>query len=351
MGFICNFFGCRRRNIHVLSRDDVYDTETDDEAIESSSLRENLIDPEQTPELSLEESQCRLLQKALIKDGYPPERLTDGRMILRHYRASKGDMNKALQSIKDTIEWREGQPFQYYPTLFDDEENTENEVVNELRSFMRYENETGKVYARSYDKDGRCALMLYPSRENSSKAFDNLRHLIYNIERAIKCSERRSLGTVDSITFIICFNGYSGSKAPSLSVTRECISILQNHYPERLHKAYMINAPSVFNLLWNLARPFIDNVTRSKIQFLRGTKAMEVLSEAFDLRYLEEDIYGSATRPFDSVEYLHTPFHTAFGENDVNGQPAAGESAVGSDTFYDAFSKHSIFSAGLRSIS
>ena len=52
MGFICKFFGCRRRNIHVLSRDDVYDTETDDEAIESSSLRENLIDPEQTPELS-----------------------------------------------------------------------------------------------------------------------------------------------------------------------------------------------------------------------------------------------------------------------------------------------------------
>lgn len=48
------------------------------------------------------------------------------------------------------------------------------------------------------------------------------------------------------------------------------MSILADHYPERLHKVFLVDAPSVFSVLWTLLSPFIDPVTRAKIHFVRG---------------------------------------------------------------------------------
>jgi hypothetical protein len=36
----------------------------------------------------------------------------------------------------------------------------------------------------------------------------------------------------------------------------------QAHYPERMGVTYIVNAPSVFGLVWRTVRPFIDAATR-----------------------------------------------------------------------------------------
>jgi len=48
------------------------------------------------------------------------------------------------------------------------------------------ENETGKIYVRGYDKNGRAVMILRPGKENSKLGFDELnqmRHLVYFVER------------------------------------------------------------------------------------------------------------------------------------------------------------------------
>lgn len=45
---------------------------------------------------------------------------------------------------------------------------------------------------------------------------------------------------------------YSPSNAPPLSTTISVLQMLANHYPERLHKAYVVNAPSVFQIAYKV---------------------------------------------------------------------------------------------------
>ncbi|PHH58384.1 hypothetical protein CDD82_3107 [Ophiocordyceps australis] len=53
----------------------------------------------------------------------------------------------------------------------------------------------------------------------------------------------------------------------SVSVAREVLHILQNHYPERLGKALIINVPWIVWGFFKLINPFIDPVTRDKVKF------------------------------------------------------------------------------------
>jgi hypothetical protein len=52
-------------------------------------------------------------------------------------------------------------------------------------------------------------------------------------------------------------------------VTTSTIKMLQDHYPERMGKAYIINAPTIFEMFWAVVYPVLDPVTRSKVEFVR----------------------------------------------------------------------------------
>ena len=338
---------CYRDKRHKLTGyEDLYsdsDTDLDDEK-SVPLLNESFLEETTTVlglrAVSLEDKQCNVLRQALIRDGYSVDDFTDDKMMKRYYAASKGDMDKALAALKDTIEWRSNENINQYSSLFSRKQTDE---MQDLANTIRFENATGKAYVRGYTHDGHATLVLHPSRENSSAGKDSIKHLVYNLERAIACSQRRSLNTVDSLNIIICFEGYTMSNAPSLATTKETISILQNHYPERLKNCYMVNTPSVFSFLWSIAKPFIDPVTRSKIVFIRGEKARETLSEIYDLDQVEEIANGRATRGFNSDEYLRHPFFTAFAEMDsVNSNPIKGETSLDDEVFFDAYSKHSL---------
>lgn len=51
--------------------------------------------------------------------------------------------------------------------------------------------------------------------------------------------------------------------------TQAVISTLQHAYPESVTAFYVINAPSMFTVLWKLVRPMLDEQTAEMVAMLR----------------------------------------------------------------------------------
>jgi hypothetical protein len=60
------------------------------------------------------------------------------------------------------------------------------------------------------------------------------------------------------------------------SSTRFLLSLLfvvaatGNHYPEKSACIFVVNVPRWFSMVWKVIKPFLDPVTLSKVQILRG---------------------------------------------------------------------------------
>ena len=95
--------------------------------------------------------------------------------------------------------------------------------------------------------------------------------------------------------------------APPFKTSMETLNILQNHYPERLKRAFCIRPPFIFNAFWTMISPFIDPVTKDKIQMVNDP-VNTILEKYVDMRKIEKEIGGMDERKFDSKLYLAADF-------------------------------------------
>jgi hypothetical protein len=160
----------------------------------------------------------------------------DYNACLRHYRADKGDITKAVKRTKYAINWRKrtgvNEMLEAVHGDYDDNDERFDELRT-LKSVLREEGETGKVYSRGYDKEGRAIMYFYPVRENTKHNKNNIKHLVYQIERAIAASEKNGC---EKVIIIMDFVDWTMKKAAPMSVTKETIHILQDCYVERMYR-------------------------------------------------------------------------------------------------------------------
>jgi len=254
-----------------------------------------------------EVEKCKSIVSGLT--DWEKKRFTDPNMPLRYLTAEKGNTETATKRIKETIAWREEFKVSSIKQCF--EENGDSE----LKEIITFENSTSKIYCRGYDKEDRAILYLRPARENSSNGQNNMRHLVYHLEKAIASSLRKSKGKQDKVNIIVDYLDFRFSHTPSISTTKMTLNILQNHYPERLHKGYICNPPRVFVAFWKLIQPFLDPRTKKKIIFCKGEHGKELLAEDIDLNVVEKKTGGCNNgKEFDSKEYLYGPFDQVFDE-------------------------------------
>jgi len=233
----------------------------------------------------------------------------DPNMPLRHLRADKGDVKVATRKIKETLAWRKEFQVDKIAKCFAEGGD------EELRKIIREENATGKVYVRGYNREGRATMYMRPQHENTKGEINQMRHLVYNLERAVACTTRTS--GYEKINLMIDFEGYRLRDAPPLSTTKHTLNILQNHYPERMYKAYICNPPMAFRAFWMMLQPFLDPITREKINFCHGKAGVTKVAERYDLANVERcggGVDGANCPPFNSDDYLALPLAYAFGE-------------------------------------
>ncbi len=257
----------------------------------------------------VEEEGCKKIVECLTEDEL--RAMPDENMPLRHFRADKGNVKKAIKRIKYALKWRQEFGVEKILRAATDPKTAEEK---EIHSVLVHECSPGKMYIRNHDNDKRAIMYMYPIRENSNHPKNNIIHLVYQIERAIACTEKNGL---EKIVIIMDFENWKMKHSAPMEVTKQTIHILQECYVERMAKAYITNAPLVFRTFWNIVRPFLDPVTKEKVIFCSSKKGIQELKIKFDEKKVEKCALGSDNlRKFDVDEYFATPLHSTFDELD-----------------------------------
>jgi len=165
--------------------------------------------------------------------------------IFRYLRASKWNLQHVIQRLEDSLRWR--REYGLYDLITAD--HVEPEAV------------TGKEIIFGYDTAGRPAFLMIPSRQNTEESPKQLHYAVWMMERAIDL-----MGPgVETLALLINFA--DRGKNPSMQTSRTMLNIIQNHYPERLGRALIINVPFLINAFFKIIMPFVDPVTREKVRF------------------------------------------------------------------------------------
>ena len=216
-------------------------------------------------------------------------------------------MKKAIEAIQATLKWRK--------------EFGIDDIIGmkgEMKPILKEEMATGKMYVRGHDQEGRSCLYMRPAKENTHDEINNMRHLAFQLEKAVACNNNRR----SKICLIIDYEGFRLRDAPPMSTSKHTLEILQRHYPERLHRAYICNPPWVFTTFWSVIKPFVDPVTKSKVCFCSGSKGMSKILEDMGgktkaSKHLEKCAGGTNPnlREYDGNEYLDLPMNVGFDES------------------------------------
>lgn len=101
----------------------------------------------------------------------------------------------------------------------------------------------------------------------------------------------------EKITLLIDFDAHNKGTGGgnSIKIATEVLGILTNHYPERLGCGLITNTPWTFSLFWKVIYPFLDDVTRKKIHFI---KKKEEILEHIGKEQLEVDYGGDVDKAY-----------------------------------------------------
>eukprot|EP00249_Psilotum_nudum_P010126 c22347_g1_i2 orf=310-1059(+) len=196
----------------------------------------------------------------------------DDAMLMRFLIARNFNVEKASKLFIQHLKWRRSfVPFGYIP---------ENEILNELKQ--------KKIFLQGCDKKGCPVGLILAARHNAFKRNmeEFKRFVVYNFDKAIASVSSKE----GKFVIIADLEGWSYKNADVRGYLA-ILGILQDHYPERLEKLFMLHVPYMFWGIWKLVYPFIDKVTREKIIFVEDACLHDTLLKEIDKDQLP-DIYG-----------------------------------------------------------
>ncbi|KAI1001959.1 hypothetical protein K3495_g6244 [Podosphaera aphanis] len=165
--------------------------------------------------------------------------------LLRYLRATKWDIDVAAKRLLCTLTWRR-----------------EFGVEDITGDYIGAENQSGKQVLLGFDNEARPCHYMIPGLQNTESGPKQVQHLVFMVERVIDFMVPEQ----DKMTLLIDLK--SGAKTmPNMGQSKQVLDIIQNHYPERLGRAIVVNVPWIVNGFFKLIMPFIDPMTREKLKF------------------------------------------------------------------------------------
>ncbi|KAL5366089.1 CRAL-TRIO domain-containing protein [Aspergillus floccosus] len=224
--------------------------------------------------------------------------------LLRYLRATKWNVPEAIARLQRTLTWRR-----------------EYGVAKLTPEYISVENETGKQVILGYDIHGRPCLYLLPSNQNTEKSDRQIQHLVFMLERVIDLMGPDQ----ETLALIVNYNETKSGQNASIGQAKQTLNFLQNHYPERLGRALVINMPFMIMGFFKLITPFIDPLTRLKLKFnedlrehVPASQLMKSMGGDVEFRY-DHSIYWPA------LNQLADQRRAAYRERWIQGGKRVGE--------------------------
>ncbi|KAL6867394.1 hypothetical protein ACP4OV_015418 [Aristida adscensionis] len=158
---------------------------------------------------------------------------------VQRFLRSRGDsVKKAAKHLRAVLSWRENV-------------GADHIMADEFSAELA----DGVAFVAGHDDDGRPVVVFrikqdYP-KFHSQKSF--VRLLVFTLEVAVACMSR----FVDQ--FVLLFDAsFFRSASAFLNLLMGTLKIVADYYPGRLHRAFVIDPPSLFSVLWKGVRPFVE---------------------------------------------------------------------------------------------
>ncbi|KAH7296020.1 hypothetical protein KP509_26G004400 [Ceratopteris richardii] len=211
--------------------------------------------------------------RARLEQADPEAKGIDNATLRRFLRARSLNVEKALKFLLQHLQWLQD----FKPCGYIDESDIKNELRKE------------KLFLQGVDKQGSpIAVLLASQHKTSDRDLEEFkRFVVYAFDKAIMSLEQ----TQEKFVLIADLEG-CGCKHIDLVGYLEALKILQDHYPERLGKLFMLNVPLAFQSAWQIVSKFMDPNVRKKIVFVNKKKVLETLTNDIDISQLPRHFGG-----------------------------------------------------------
>ena len=112
-----------------------------------------------------------------------------------------------------------------------------------------------------------------------------VRYVAFFAERAV----RHMPPGISQVVYVFDMSGWKLSHALYFSYVKQLVSINQDHNPERLARAFLVNVPMIFAAAWRVIRPWLDQRTAEKVVL---NPTVEQLHASIDPQDLEVGFPG-----------------------------------------------------------
>lgn len=210
------------------------------------------------------------IMRALVEREDPSAKDVDNLMIRRFLRARDLDIEKASGLFLKYLSWRRA--------FLPNGHIAATEIPNELAH--------NKLFMQGLDKQRRPIVVGFGGRHKHTSVDEFKRFVVFSLEKI--CASMPS-----GQEKFVCIGDLKGWGYSNCDIRGylAALSVLQDCYPERLGKLYIVHVPYIFMTAWKAVYPFIDNRTKKKIMFVENKKMRSTLLDDIDESQLP-DVYG-----------------------------------------------------------
>lgn len=212
----------------------------------------------------------------------------DNAYLLRFLRARNFDCDKALLMFDNYLKWRVTKRVDYLMRV----DPPINKIIKVLYPLGYHKTDKlGRPIFLNFLCDINLDKMIQDIDDQDVENFQIKLFETFNANRLPMCSKAKGEIIEQGLTILNARDlGISFTKK-SLKYIKMTSNLTQNYFPETLGKMYVINASSLFYLIWSIVKPFVDEKTRKKI-FVFKNDYLEKLLEDVDRENLPKMLGG-----------------------------------------------------------
>ena len=220
------------------------------------------------------------LRKAIPEDDarHVPDLMENPSRLVKFARARNHHLEKSVTMIHKTAKFRRKRENHDILTKFKPKINDDFKTVLLFPIQYLYDSDGGLIL---YHRTGPFAGSYFCKYYTDEYLIDLVTYCL-EVLTTDAMKHLQKTGAAPYITFVLDMQGYGSHTLGPMGITQTLINVFQNHFPETMKRAVVVNCPWLFRVVWKVVQAFLDPVVKSKISVLGHKGVVEKLHEFAD---------------------------------------------------------------------